>query len=94
MVIITSKRHDGHFNCHPKGCLKKKVHMSQPLFTPFKSSEQNRKDIFLPLDPPPPFKTRGICYTFFCFLKIALFCSHHHIYSQIGKNIISFKDFP
>ena len=29
--------------------------------TPFKSRDNNRRDIFWVLDPPPPFKSREIC---------------------------------
>ena len=36
---------------------------------PFKSREENRKEIFWALDPPPSLKTREISYTFLVILK-------------------------
>ena len=54
----------------------KEVHMEGPYLClpppPFKSREQNRKDIFWALDPPPPLKTREIniyVISFYVFSK-------------------------
>ena len=57
---------------------------------PFKSREQNRKDILWALDPPSPLKTREICCTFLCFPKTMKLSQNNHISSKIGDHISSF----
>ena len=83
LVAVICHRGDeraGHWVTYSKGCLPKKkliwrdiVPTSVYPLPPFKSREQNRKDIFLPLDSPPPLKTREICHTFLCYLKTMYF---------------------
>ena len=89
-----------------KGCLpKKKVHMEGncPNLTltppPLQKQGKNRRDFFGVLDPPPPLKTREICWIFLDVLKSMNFGSKLfqtalttiHLQTEVNKSLLRLK---